>query len=54
MLLVQGSMVLISEVIDQSEWSQSFAGFVVVVCGISLSLVFGVVSGNPKTGNDFC
>lgn len=47
-------MILISEVIDLSECWQLFAGFVVVVGGILLSLVFGVVSGNPKTGNNFC
>ena len=54
MLLVQNSMILISEVIDWSECWQLFAGFVVVVGGILLSLVFGVVSGNPKIVNDFC
>lgn len=47
-------MILTSEVIDWSECWQLFAGFVVVVGGILLYLVFGVVSGNPKIGNDFC
>lgn len=47
-------MILISEVVDWSECWQLFAGFVVVVSGILLSLVFGVVSVNPKIGNDFC
>lgn len=47
--LVWNSMILISEVRDWSECWQLFAGFVVVV-GILLSLVFGVVFGNPKTG----
>lgn len=51
MLLVQNSLILIPEVIGWSECSQLFASFAVVVSGI---LVFGVVSGNPEIGNEFC
>lgn len=42
------------DVIDWSGFWQLFAGFVVAVGGILLSLAFGAVSGNLKIGNDFC
>lgn len=49
--LVQNSMILMSEVTDGSECWQLFFGLVVVS---EVLLVFGVISGNSKMGNDFC
>ena len=54
MLLVEDGIIITPEVKGWSEYWQQFAGFVVVVSGILLSLVFGVVSGSPKIGNDVC
>lgn len=44
-------MMLMSEVTDGSECWQLF--FVLVVVS-EILLVFGVISGNSKMGNDFC
>lgn len=51
MFLVQNSVILMSEVIDWNECWQLF--FDLVVVG-EILLLFGVTSGNPKMGNDFC